>query len=316
MELIRGLHNLAPRHRSCVATIGNFDGVHRGHQAVIRELQARARQKQQPATVMVFEPQPREFFQGADAPARIMTFAEKLYCLQEAGVDRVLCLQFNQRLRSLSAEAFVQDVLVRGLGVSFLAVGDDFRFGCDRKGDFALLQREGARLGFEVHSTATLQADGARISSTAVRRHLAAGDLDGAAELLGRPYCISGRIGHGDQIGTRIGVPTANVLLKRNRIPLRGVYVVRIYGIDEVGEKPAYGVANLGSRPTVDGVEERLEVHLFDFSGDLYGRRLRVEFMARIRDEEKFASLDALQAKIHQDMDQARDILQNLTGKI
>lgn len=306
MELIRGLHNLAPRHRSCVATIGNFDGVHRGHQAVIAELKAHARSMGLPATVMVFEPQPREFFQGAQAPARITTFAEKLFLLREAGVDRVLCLQFNQRLRSLSAEAFVQDVLVDGLGIRFLAVGDDFRFGCDRKGDFDLLAREGARLGFAVHSTATLQADGARISSTAVRACLDRGDLDGAAALLGRPYCVTGRIGHGDGLGRQIGVPTANVLLKRRRVPLRGVFAVRVYS---AGLSGLPGVANLGSRPTVGGGEERLEVHLFDFSGDLYGSRLRVEFVARIRGEEKFDGLDALRTKINEDMERARSLL-------
>ena len=210
-QLIRGLHNLRPWHRGCVATIGSFDGVHLGHQAILQQLLAAARAQQLPAVVILFEPQPHEFFAGEQAPARLMRLREKLQSLKQAGVERVLCLHFNEYLRSLSAEDFVQQILVQGLGIRHLVVGDDFRFGCDRRGDFALLQQLGNQAGFSVADTGTLQVDGERVSSTRIRQLLEQGYFARAEALLGKPYEISGRVVYGKQLGRQLGVPTANV---------------------------------------------------------------------------------------------------------
>lgn len=303
MQLIRGLHNLRDGHRPCVATIGNFDGVHLGHEAVIARLRERAAETGLPSTVMVFEPQPREFFQGEAAPARLSTFAEKWRRIAALGIDRVLCLQFNERLRSLSADAFIQRVLVDGIGVRHLAVGDDFRFGCDRRGDYPLLQEAGREHGFTVAATASFQVDGERVSSTGVRVALEAGDLAAAGALLGRPYSILGRVGLGDQRGRTMGVPTANVLVKRHKVPLHGVFVVRVAG---ASGQVLDGIANVGVRPTVDGARASLEAHLFDFDADIYGRKLEVTFLHRIREERRFEDLDSLRGQIMRDIDQAR----------
>ncbi len=306
MQLIRGLHNLRDGHRPCVATIGNFDGVHLGHEAVIERLRERSVETGLPSTVMVFEPQPREFFQGEAAPARLSTFAEKWRRIAALGVDRVLCLQFNERLRSLSADAFIQRVLVDGIGVRHLAVGDDFRFGCDRRGDYPLLQAAGREQGFTVEATASFRVAGERVSSTRVRLALEAGDLAAAGALLGRPYSIFGRVGLGDQRGRTMGVPTANILLKRHKVPLRGVFVVRVAGATG---QDLDGIANVGLRPTVDGVRPSLEAHLFDFDAEIYGRKLEVTFLHRLREERRFGDLDSLRDQIMLDIGQARDWL-------
>ncbi|WP_250464219.1 bifunctional riboflavin kinase/FAD synthetase [Microbulbifer litoralis] len=311
-ELIRGLHNLRPRHRDCVATIGSFDGVHLGHRAIIAQLRQRAAEQGVPSVVIVFEPQPHEFFSGEKAPARLMRFKEKVLSLFEAGVDRVLCLQFNDRLRSLGAEAFVREVLVDGLAIRHLVVGDDFRFGCDRSGDYRLLQKIGAGAGFTVEDTATVEIDGERVSSTRIRAALEAGDFELAAALLGKPYRITGRVAPGRALGRQLGAPTANVRLHRYRSPLVGVYTVRTRATDgselAPGRQVIDGVANVGFRPTVEGegAQPLLEVNLFDFSGDLYGRELAVEFCHKLRDEEKFDSLEILKARIAQDIEDAK----------
>ena len=304
MEFIRGLHNIRPRHRGCVATIGNFDGVHRGHQAIINQLQAKASELGVPSLVMLFEPQPREFFAPDQAPARLTTAREKCELLATLGVDRILLIRFNRAFCSQSAHTFCEDVLLNGLGVKHLVVGDDFRFGSDRAGDFGFLETFGKAHGFSVEDTQTLAEGGTRVSSTRVRDALAVGDFAEAECLLGRPYGISGRVVHGDKIGRTIGVPTANVLLNRVRSPLHGVYAVSVEGVAN-GLLPA--VANVGSRPTVNGKELRLETHIFDFDQDIYGRRVHVLFHAKIRDEEKFSGVEALKAKIQQDMQSARD---------
>ena len=302
---IRGLHNLRPWHRGCVATIGSFDGVHLGHQAILRQLIDVARQYQLPAVAIVFEPQPHEFFLGEKAPARLMRLREKVQALLAAGVERVLCVQFNETLRSLSAEAFIETVLIDGLGIKHLVVGDDFRFGCDRRGDFALLETIGAERGFGVTDTCTLEINGERASSTRIRQLLEAGEFAHAALLLGKPYSISGRIAYGQQLGRKLGVPTANVHLRRYRSPLHGVFAVTVKFLDG---SVYQGVANVGVRPTVSGDKKPLlEVHLFNFARTVYGAMIDVVFHQKLRDEKKFASLDELQAQLQMDIAQGHE---------
>jgi riboflavin kinase / FMN adenylyltransferase len=308
---IRGLHNLRPWHRDCVATIGSFDGVHLGHQAILRQLIATANRYNLPAVVIVFEPQPHEFFSGDKAPARLMRLRVKIQSLLAAGVTRVLCVQFNQALRNLSAEAFIDRVLIQGLAIKHLVVGDDFRFGCDRRGDFALLQQVGAARGFSVSDTCTLEVGGERVSSTRIRQCLELGDFDQAQQLLGRPYTISGRIGYGQQLGRKLGVPTANVHLRRYRSPLQGVFCVTARFADDTQYQ---GVANVGVRPTVSGDKKPiLEVHLFDFSRSVYGAVLDVSFHYKLRAEQKFASLPELQAQLQLDIRQAQEFFSNIS---
>ncbi len=303
MQLVRGLHNLRPQHRGCVATIGNFDGVHRGHQAILARLRERAVELGVPSCVVIFEPQPREYFAPDLAPARLARLRDKLALFAAEGVDRVLCLSFNRRLRELSAAEFVHAVLVEGLGVQHLEVGDDFRFGCDRAGDFEFLLQAGAAEGFSVEAAATVEVDGLRVSSTRVREALAAADFALAERLLGRPFQIVGRVLHGQKLGRQLGTPTANVQLKRRRVPLTGVYLVST----ELDGQRCPGVANIGVRPTVHGDgSAHLEVHLLDFSGDIYGRRLTVAFHHKLRDEQRFASLEALKSAIDADVAAAR----------
>lgn len=306
---IRGLHNLRPWHKGCVATIGSFDGVHLGHQAILRQLTRLASQYQLPSVAVIFEPQPHEFFAGDKAPARLMRLREKVQALLAAGIDRVLCLQFNQALRDLTAEEFIQKVLVDGLGIKHLVVGDDFRFGCDRRGDFALLQSVGAAKGFGVTDTCTLQVDSDRVSSTRVRLLLEQGDFVAAEKLLGRPYSINGRVAYGKQLGRQLGVPTANVHLRRYRSPLQGVFAVTVTFADGSLHQ---GVANVGLRPTVnkDGTggtnKPLLEVHLFDFSRMVYGEMIDVQFHKKLRDEKKFNGLPELQVQLQTDIVQAK----------
>ena len=307
MELIRGYDNLRPRHRGCVATIGNFDGVHLGHQTVIGQLAEKASELRLPTVVVLFEPQPQEFFQPADAPARLMRLRDKLMALKRYSVDRVLCLRFGARLADMPAEDFIRTILAEGLGVHYLVVGDDFRFGRRRAGNFGMLQKAGAQYGFAVAPMHTFSVDGERVSSTRIREALAAGDLGGAARLLGRGFRMSGRVAHGDKRGRTIGVPTANIHLHRKVTPVRGVYVVEMFG---AGDGPVAGVANVGTRPTVEGTRTLLEVHLLDFDGDIYGRQVSVEFLHKLRDERRFASFDELKARIDQDIGEARTWLQ------
>ena len=309
MELIRGLHNLRPRHRGCVATIGAFDGVHRGHQAVLATLLDKGRELGLPVTVILFEPLPREFFAPLESPPRLMSFQEKFVALRELGVDRVLRIRFDRKLSEMSADDFLQRVLVEGLGVRFAVMGDDIHFGKGRKGDFELLQSAGERYGFEVAQTCSVEQDGERVSSTRIRAALEAADFAEAERLFGRPYAISGRVMVGQQLGRTIGVPTANLHLRRLRAPLSGVYAVEVLRTGKrggAGEK-LYGVANVGTRPTIgDLTKAILEVHIFDFSENLYHRNLKVIFRKKLRDEEKFASLDALKQAIANDMQAGR----------
>ena len=303
MQLVRGLHNLRPQHRGCVATIGNFDGVHRGHQAILVRLRERAVELGVPSCVVIFEPQPREYFAPDSAPARLARLRDKLELLAAEGVDQVLCLAFNQRLSKLSAAEFVDTILVDGLGVKHLEVGDDFRFGCDRLGDFDFLTQVGCFQGFTVEAARTVEMDGVRVSSTQVRKALSIADFTLAEALLGRPFQITGRVLHGQKLARQLGWPTANVQLKRHRVPFTGVYLVSV----EIDGKQWPGVANIGVRPTVAGDgKAHLEVHLLDFAGNLYDRRLTVAFHHKLRDEQRFASLEALKSAIDADVAAAR----------
>jgi riboflavin kinase/FMN adenylyltransferase len=307
MELIRGLHNLRGASSGCVATIGNFDGLHRGHQEVLGQVARKAAELALPSAVISFEPHPQEFFRPDEAPARLSMLREKLEGMAALSVDRLLVLRFDQHLAGLSAEAFVERVLFSGLQVRYLVIGDDFCFGRQRAGNYRLLEEMGRRLGFSVAHTNSYEIDGERVSSTRVRSALAAGDLSLTERLLGRPYTVTGRVVHGDARGRTIGFPTANVPLRRSTSPVRGVFAVRLHG---AAAHPLAGVANAGNRPTVDGGRRTLlEVHLFDFDGDLYRRRVAVELVSRLRDERRFASLEALRAQIEVDAQQARAML-------
>jgi riboflavin kinase/FMN adenylyltransferase len=303
MELIRGLHNLRSRHRGCVATIGNFDGVHLGHQAVIGQLAEKGAALGLPTTVIIFEPQPLEFFQPQHAPARLSRLREKLQALRRYSIDRVLCIRFDRRFADMEAEEFIQRVLVDGLDVRYLVVGDDFRFGHARRGDFAMLQQAGEIHGFQAVHMHTFRLGEGRVSSTRVRDALAQGDLALAERLLGRPYRMSGRVAHGDKIGRTLGIPTANIHLHRQRSPLQGIFVVDVYGLEQ---EPLAGAASIGTRPTVDGTRTLLEIHLLDFDGHIYGRYLQIDFLHRIRDEEKYDTMDELKQRIEQDIAETR----------
>ncbi|MGA9853180.1 MAG: bifunctional riboflavin kinase/FAD synthetase [Gammaproteobacteria bacterium] len=303
MELIRGLENLRPRQRGCVATIGNYDGVHLGHQRVLKELVAGARVRGLPATTVVFEPTPQEYFMPAAPPARLMNFREKWQALAECGVDRILCLGFNRNLAGMPAETFIERILIHGLGVRYLVVGDDFRFGHERTGDFAMLKAAGAAYGFDVAATPSLTIAGERVSSTRVRECLAAGRLELAARLLGVPFSLSGRVIYGDQLGRTLGFPTANISIKRRVSPVHGIFVAVVHGI---GSASHYGAAYVGSRPAVSGQRLMLEVFVFDFTGELYGKRLHVELLHQLRADSTFESLEALKAQMARDVAAAR----------
>lgn len=307
MELIRGQHNLKPHHRGCAVTIGAFDGVHLGHQAVLRHLRDQAETMAIPTTVVTFEPLPREYLKPLQAPPRITTLRDKWPLLEQCQVDRVLCLPFNNALRSLSARAFVERIFVDGLGVRYLAFGDDFRFGNQREGDLEYVRALADEFGYAVAPTPTLELAGERVSSTRIRAALAAAEFQQAAALLGREFEMAGRVLHGRKLGRELGTPTANIALHRIRSPLQGVFAVRVWG---GGLEAAPGVANVGVKPTVsDSLEATLEVHVLEGSPDLYGRRLTVRFLHKLREEQKFPSLEALKEGIAADKVAAREWL-------
>ena len=305
MELIRGLHNIRARHKGCVATIGAFDGVHRGHQAVLDQVKAKARELNLPALVITLEPLPREYFSPKVAPARLMSFREKIVALDEQGIDRVLGVHFDKAVSEVPAEFFIEDIFYRQLGMKHMIVGDDLRFGHERRGDYSLLTKMGEELGFGVSATQTLKFEGERASSTRIRHRLEAGDFETAEELLGRPYSMTGKVVFGQQLGRTINVPTANLLLHRLKSPMAGVYAIeaRLQGDSRV----LTGVANVGTRPTVDNsLTAILEVHLLNFNEAIYGRTLKVTFLKKLRDEKKFESFDALKNAIYNDIEQAK----------
>ena len=305
MQLIRGLGNLPQNLHACALTIGNFDGVHLGHQAILRHLRTKADELHLPMVVMLFEPQPREYFCAENAPARLMRLRDKLRYLKQAGVDMVIVAKFDRTFADLPAQQFIEDWLVRKLNVTFLSIGDDFKFGAKRQGNFKLLQQAGEKFGFTVEDSRSFCLDELRISSTAIREALANDDLTLAEKLLGRPYRILGRVIHGNELGRTIGFPTANIRLHRQVNPVKGVYAVKVRL-----KSGAFfnGVANIGTRPTINGVNQLLEAHLFDFQGDIYGQWLEVELCHKIRNEMKFASFDDLKDQIAKDVETAKNI--------
>jgi len=305
MEFIRNLAQLHPRHHGCVATLGKFDGVHRGHQAILHLLRQQAAAFGLPSLVITFEPQPEEFF-ATQAPARLTRLREKLLALRDQGIDRVLCLRFNAAFAHQSAEHFIREILVDRLGIRYLIVGRDFHFGYQRQGNFATLTQAGACYGFEVSAMPTVIEGQSRVSSSRIRQALEQGDLALAKTLLGRAYTLSGRVAHGQKLGRQLGFPTANIFLHRQNVPLSGVFAVHTHGL---AHHPLPGVANLGQRPTVAGVQVLLEVHLFDFTDTIYGKQVTVECLCKLRGEQKFPSLEALKNQISIDCQQARAFL-------
>jgi riboflavin kinase/FMN adenylyltransferase len=311
MELVRGLHNISQRHRGCVLTVGNYDGVHLGHQQMIGALTARASQLGSPATVLVFEPSSKEFIDPDGAPPRLTRWREKYLALAALGVQRLVTLSFDDCMRAMTPRSFVDELIVARLGTRHMVVGDDFRYGSNAGGTIESLRAAGLAHGFGVEQMPPFVLDGARVSSTAVRERLEFGDFPGAARLLGRPYRMLGRVVHGRGLGRELGFPTANLRLMRRKPPMWGILAVWAHGIDSHA-LPA--VASLGTRPTVDGIEPLLEVHVFDFSGDLYGRAIEVEFVAKLRDEVKFDSLDAMTMQMKVDAARARDLLSKVAS--
>ena len=305
MELIRGLINLHERQRGCAVTIGTYDGIHLGHQALLGRLKEHAARLGAPTVVLTFEPTPREYLAPEAPPARLTSLRERWRILGSLDLDVLLLLRFGEGLRNLSGEAFA-GLLARDLGARTVVVGHDFRFGCNGEATAPMLIDAGKRLGFEVDVLPPVTLAGARVSSSGVREALDRGDFALAERWLGRPYSMRGRVVHGNRLGRDLGFPTANLRIERRRTPLHGIFAVRVHGVEAT---PLRGVASLGTRPTVGGVQTLLEVHVFDFSADLYGREIEVEFVAKLRDEENYPTLDALVEQIHRDAAEARRIL-------
>lgn len=304
MQVFHSPADLRRQHAACVATIGKYDGMHLGHQEILRRLRARSRETGLPSVVMLSEPHPEEFFSPDSAPPRLQVFDEKVAWLETAGVDAVLCLHFDERLCAMQAEDFIREILIRGLNVHSLVVGDDFAFGQGRRGDVALLKQYGDQAGFSVDDVGPQIVGGERVSSTLVRDYLSAGECEKATTLLGRPYSISGRVEAGRRLGRELGCPTANIALQGRRLPMTGVFTVDV----EFDGRHLPGVANAGHRPTVDdSLQPSLEVHLLDHEEDLYGRELCAYFLHRLRSEEKFPDLESLKRQIASDVRLARD---------
>lgn len=288
--------------KPCVATIGNFDGMHVGHVAMLKMVQAQAQTLQLASAVIVFEPQPAEYFQSNPAPGRLMRLRDKLEFLRALGLDQVCCVRFDEQVATLSAADFIQRYLIERWSVRQLIIGEDFRFGHQRQGDVALLQQSSA---FQVTPFPAYCLDGIRVSSSAIRQALHGDDFSQAQQYLGRAFTLQGKVIPGDQRGRLLQFPTANMALHRRTTPLKGVYAVRIYGVPQ--QEVLFGVANIGHRPTVGDQQCLLEVHIFDFNQPLYGLRLSIEFCHKIREQQAFASLSALQQQIHLDCQVARN---------
>jgi len=305
MQLVRGIHNIQSQDHGCVLTIGNFDGVHKGHQKVISALVAKAKALNCVAAVLVFEPQPQELFAPDTAPARLCRLRDKYNLLKKLGVERFICVNFTRKFAGQSAEQFIEQLLVNKLGVKHLIVGDDFHFGKNRQGNYSMLCKAGVQFGFEVSDTASCKTQSCRISSTAIRKALEEERFIDVENMLGRAYSITGRVFHGDKRGRQLGFPTANILLKRRVSPLSGVFAVVI----QTSKGSFNGVANIGARPTVSGIRQQLEVHVFDFEDNLYGEIIEVIVKKKLRQVMKFDSLDALKEQINKDSEQARLVL-------
>ena len=310
MTLMRDLDPSRLANQQSVVTIGSFDGVHLGHQSILQQVIDRAKTLNGLSVAMTFEPQPQEYFSAQTAPPRLMRLREKIEALLDFGVDLVVCMRFNEHLRQLTAEQFVNKVLVNGVKTQHLIVGDDFRFGCDRKGDFQMLEAMGRQQGFTVQDTQTVEVQSRRVSSTLVRELLQGSDFKQVGDLLGRSFTISGKVTYGQQLGRKLGFPTANLNLNRFRAPLAGVYAVWVE-IEGMAER-FKGAANVGVRPTIgDKVKPILEVHLLDFDQQIYGRRIIVEFVHKIRDEQQFTSLDNLADSIGEDVKKINQWFEN-----
>ena len=302
MILLRGSEHFHKLQRPAIATVGNFDGVHKGHKIIIKYLVDQAKLHQLNSVLICFEPTPKEYFAGDNAPPRISPLRDKFEQIRLLGVDYFVCLQFNQALSAMPAEDFVKNLLYQDLNIRQLIVGDDFRFGHQRKGDIGLLRQLGDQLGFKITDQSTIHHENMRISSSLVREKLAEGDFKTVEQLLGRPFTIGGKVFHGDKKGRTIGFQTANILLKRRVSPLSGVFTVSA----RTREKQWYGVANVGHRPTVNGQRKQLEVHLFDCKENLYGQHLVVCFHSKLREEKKFPSFEELKKQILLDAEQAK----------
>ncbi len=309
MKLLRGCHDLLPLSNSTVATIGNYDGFHIGHQKIVEYVNREARTDDLPSALISFQPSPKEYFERGKIPARIYSFRKKFQLAESMHLDYFACLRFNKSLATMPAENFVREILVHTFKIKKLIVGDDFRFGYQRQGDFELLSTLGESLGFSVININTLSHEHTRISSSLVREKLAQGDLAQAAILLGRPFTMSGHVFHGDKKGRTIGFPTANIFIRRRVSPIHGVFTVSASD----GTSHWQGVANVGRRPTVNGQRMQLEVHMFNCDEILYGKRLTVEFHTKIRDEIKFSSFEALRHQISLDAEQARQYFSQRT---
>ncbi len=315
-QLIRGLYNIDPFYKGGVVTIGNFDGIHKGHKALIEKVKERAQALHTHSVLITFEPQPMEYFatlrklpllkknpRETIETARLTRWREKFQALKETGIDYVMVLRFDKNLAHLRANEFIQKVLVDGLAIEHIIVGDDFHFGYKREGDFEFLTKAGEIQGFSVENMASVMIDGERVSSTRIRQALADDNHQLVERLLGRPYTMMGRVVHGDKLGRQLGFPTANIFLHRAVTPVQGIYVVRMHGIEKEGLP---GVANVGIRPTIGGTRTLLEVYLFNFDSDIYNRHVTVEFCKKLRDEEHYANLDLLKEAIAQDVVQAK----------
>ena len=303
MQLIRGFNTNFTNSPGVVATIGNFDGVHLGHHAIFKKLQKKGSSLGLPSMVIVFEPTAKEFFSKDNAPPRLTRFREKFSLIKNLGIDQFVCLPFNTSLANMNANTFVKNVLIDYLHVKHITVGDNFRFGKNRIGDFDLLKYLSSKFNYEVEKIESYLVNGDRVRSSSIREFLANGELKNAEQFLGRTYSISGRVIHGDKKGRTIGFPTANIPIKRIKSPVSGVFAVKV--IIEDSEE-LFGVANVGHRPTVDGIKTQLEVHIFNFSNDIYRKHLTVYFYKKIRDEIKFESFEALKNQINQDSDTAK----------
>ena len=312
MKIIRGIENLNNEFTQCVVTLGNFDGVHLGHQQLINHLIEQGKKLNLPTVVMLFEPQPLEFFSKKNAPARLTSFKEKVQLIEKLGIDYIIAVPFTQTFANMSANAFIQDWLIKKLSAKYIVIGDDFQFGRDRKGDINLLQQYTQNNQFSVESMPTFVWNNLRISSTAVREALFNSDFELARCLLGRDYAIQGRVVHGNALARQLGFPTANIHLNRKKPALQGVYFVKVKNC--CSNQYYHGIANIGIRPTIEGKKAILEVNLFDFSGDIYGQYLDVTFVCKLRDEKKFDSLADLKQQISQDVCTAKQISAKLTN--
>ncbi len=302
MQLIRGLSHIPPLAHSVVA-IGNFDGIHLAHQEILKQLKVLSQQHQVPSVLIIFEPTPAEYFLKEKAPARLMRLREKILGLKSYNIDYVLCLKFNKELSILSSELFIENLLIKKLGMKAIIIGDDFHFGAARRGDLKMLSEWGLQEDFEVQVLKDFNFNQGRVSSTRIREALLQGDLNLAKALLGKPYSVCGRVSHGHQRGRSIGFPTANIHLHRQNVPISGVFAVRVLGLDKIYN----GVANIGVRPTVDGSNRiLLEVFIFNFDQVIYGHYVEIQFLHKLRDEQRYNDFEALRAQIEKDVLEAK----------